>query len=102
MDKGYIIYYINRFKLIEKYFILYIYKVADLTLLLYWKKMSSITRTIESVLLLALAWQCFVVLFIPSVFGQDYVDECPEPNGFYADAVQCDRYYECKDSQVRV
>ena len=34
------------------------------------------------------------------VLSQDYVDECPEPNGFYADAVQCDRYYECKGGQV--
>lgn len=34
--------------------------------------------------------------------AQDYVDECPEPNGFYADAVQCDRYYECKNGEVRV
>jgi len=32
--------------------------------------------------------------------AQDYVDECPEPNGLYADAVQCDRYYECKDGQI--
>ena len=31
----------------------------------------------------------------------DYVEECPERFGFYADAVQCDRYYECKDGQVR-
>ena len=34
------------------------------------------------------------------VFGQDYTDECPEKNGFFADAVQCDRYYECKNGQV--
>jgi len=34
------------------------------------------------------------------VFGQDYVDECPEANGFFADAVQCDRYYECKNGQI--
>jgi len=34
------------------------------------------------------------------VLSQDYVDECPEPNGFYADAVQCDRYYECKGGQI--
>ena len=34
------------------------------------------------------------------VLSQDYVDECPELNGFYADAVQCDRYYECKGGQV--
>ena len=34
------------------------------------------------------------------VRAQDYVDECPEENGFFADAVQCDRYYECKNGQV--
>ena len=45
----------------------------------------------------------FLVLVLASyASAQDYVDECPEPNGFYADAVQCDRYYECKDSQVRI
>jgi len=43
----------------------------------------------------------FLVLILAScASAQDYVDECPEPNGFYADAVQCDRYYECKDSQI--
>ena len=31
----------------------------------------------------------------------DYVEECPVENGFFADAVQCDRYYECKDGVVR-
>ncbi len=31
----------------------------------------------------------------------DYTDECPEEFGFYADAVQCDRYYECKNGEVR-
>ena len=30
----------------------------------------------------------------------DYVSECPEENGFFADALQCDRYYECKDGVV--
>ena len=30
----------------------------------------------------------------------DYTDECPQPYGFYADAVQCDRYYECNNGQV--
>ena len=44
---------------------------------------------------LALSVSQFIV-----VLSQDYVDECPEPNGFYADAVQCDRYYECKGGQV--
>lgn len=23
-------------------------------------------------------------------------DECPEPDGYFADAEQCDKYYECK------
>ena len=32
----------------------------------------------------------------------DYVEECPVENGFFADAVQCDRYYECKDGQVLI
>ena len=51
-----------------------------------------------------MAYLChFLVLVLASfAAAQDYVDECPEPNGFYADAVQCDRYYECKDSQVRI
>ena len=58
-------------------------------------------RTNKSVLLLALYSQCILNLCLVNVSAQDYVDECPEPNGFYADAVQCDRYYECKDSVVR-
>nr|ANJ46028.1 peritrophin 1 [Eriocheir sinensis] len=28
------------------------------------------------------------------------VSECPLPNGFFADAQQCDRYYECVDSVI--
>ena len=31
----------------------------------------------------------------------DYVSECPTDNGFFADALQCDRYYECKDGEVK-
>lgn len=27
-------------------------------------------------------------------------DDCPEPNGFFADAYQCDKYYECKDGAI--
>ena len=30
----------------------------------------------------------------------DYVSECPAENGFFADALQCDRYYECSDGEV--
>ena len=41
-----------------------------------------------------------IVLLLPStqqMLCQDYVDECPVENGFFADAVQCDRYYDCKN-----
>lgn len=24
-------------------------------------------------------------------------DQCPEPNGYFADAEQCDKYYDCRD-----
>lgn len=27
-------------------------------------------------------------------------DECPEPNGFFADGYQCDKYYECRDNVI--
>ncbi|KAK6641187.1 hypothetical protein RUM44_012896 [Polyplax serrata] len=27
-------------------------------------------------------------------------DECPEPNGYFADAYQCDKYYECRDGAI--
>lgn len=26
-------------------------------------------------------------------------DECPEPNGFFSDAEQCDKYYDCRDGK---
>lgn len=26
--------------------------------------------------------------------------ECPEPNGFFADAAQCDKYYACNDNKI--
>jgi len=26
--------------------------------------------------------------------------ECPEPNGFFADASQCDKYYACSDNKI--
>ena len=46
-------------------------------------------------------WVFWIFPFcLVAVAGQDYVDECPEANGFFADAVQCDRYYECKNGQV--
>lgn len=30
----------------------------------------------------------------------DYVSDCPEENGFFADYLQCDRYYECQLGEV--
>ncbi|KAE8749347.1 Cuticle Protein CPAP3 5 [Frankliniella occidentalis] len=30
----------------------------------------------------------------------DLTDECPEPNGYFADAYQCDKYYECKNGKI--
>ncbi|KAJ8941130.1 hypothetical protein NQ318_004249 [Aromia moschata] len=27
-------------------------------------------------------------------------DQCPEPDGFFADAEQCDKYYSCVDGQI--
>lgn len=27
-------------------------------------------------------------------------DECPEPNGYFADAEQCDKYYQCIDGAI--
>ncbi|XP_030760541.1 protein obstructor-E-like [Sitophilus oryzae] len=27
-------------------------------------------------------------------------DECPEPNGFFADAEQCDKYYQCEEGAI--
>ena len=42
-------------------------------------------------------------LLVTAVSAQyDYVSECPAENGFFADALQCDRYYECQDGEVRV
>jgi len=28
-------------------------------------------------------------------------DSCPEPDGFFADAYQCDKYYQCTDGKVK-
>ena len=40
-------------------------------------------------------------LLVTAVSAQyDYVSECPAENGFFADALQCDRYYECQDGEV--
>nr|CAD7601300.1 unnamed protein product [Timema genevievae] len=30
----------------------------------------------------------------------DTTDQCPEPNGYFADAFQCDKYYECLDGAI--
>lgn len=30
----------------------------------------------------------------------DTTDQCPEPNGFFADAEQCDKYYQCSDGEI--
>lgn len=32
---------------------------------------------------------------------EDFIatDECPEPDGYFADAEQCDKYYACRDGQ---
>ncbi|XP_063232004.1 protein obstructor-E-like [Bacillus rossius redtenbacheri] len=30
----------------------------------------------------------------------DTTDECPEPNGYFADAYQCDKYYACTDGVI--
>ena len=50
---------------------------------------------------LCLRTTCTLLLVVVVVKGQyDYVSECPTENGFFADALQCDRYYECKDGEV--
>ncbi len=48
-------------------------------------------------------WLLLCLSVVGSVLSQEaqVTDECPTKFGFYADAVQCDRYYECKDGQVR-
>ncbi|XP_011498048.1 PREDICTED: peritrophin-44-like [Ceratosolen solmsi marchali] len=34
-------------------------------------------------------------------FDEDEVsDQCPEPNGFFPDAEQCDKYYDCRDGSL--
>lgn len=27
-------------------------------------------------------------------------EQCPDPNGYFADADQCDKYYACNDGQI--
>ena len=43
-----------------------------------------------------------LLLAVAAQSDYDYVSECPDENGFFADALQCDRYYECSDGEVRV
>lgn len=31
---------------------------------------------------------------------EEVVDQCPEPNGYFPDAEQCDKYYDCRDGKV--
>ncbi len=52
--------------------------------------------------MLLLLLSCAVSLVLCQQVDVDYTDECPEEFGFYADAVQCDRYYECKNGEVRI
>ncbi|XP_068217114.1 protein obstructor-E-like [Palaemon carinicauda] len=44
-------------------------------------------------------WFKVLVTFaiVVSVLGQEFSTQCPSPNGYFADAVQCDKYYECVD-----
>ncbi|KAG7168617.1 obstructor-E-like 7 [Homarus americanus] len=30
--------------------------------------------------------------------AQEFATDCPSPNGFFADSLQCDKYYECIDN----
>jgi len=43
---------------------------------------------------------CVLQVTLSQEYEYDYVSECPEENGFFADAVQCDRYYECQLGEV--
>ncbi|XP_071455186.1 protein obstructor-E-like [Hetaerina americana] len=36
----------------------------------------------------------------PEETDEEFSDECPEPNGYFADATQCDKYYACTNGQV--
>ncbi|KAK4327105.1 hypothetical protein Pmani_002407, partial [Petrolisthes manimaculis] len=44
---------------------------------------------------------CWLVSFLALALGasgQDVASECPAPNGFFADAQQCDKYYHCAEN----
>ncbi|XP_031787487.1 cuticular protein analogous to peritrophins 3-B isoform X1 [Nasonia vitripennis] len=30
----------------------------------------------------------------------EFSDQCPEPNGYFPDAEQCDKYYDCRDGKL--
>lgn len=30
----------------------------------------------------------------------ELLDQCPEPNGYFPDAEQCDKYYDCRDGKI--
>jgi len=30
----------------------------------------------------------------------ELLDQCPEPNGYFPDAEQCDKYYDCQDGKI--
>ncbi|ROT69665.1 hypothetical protein C7M84_012117 [Penaeus vannamei] len=47
---------------------------------------------------MSLEWVVFVLLVVAgSGRAQSEVSGCPTPNGFFADAQQCDKYYHCLD-----
>lgn len=35
-----------------------------------------------------------------SAEDEDLTDECPEDDGYFADAEQCDKYYECRAGHI--
>ena len=41
----------------------------------------------------------YLFLYFP-VGAQEIVSNCPSPNGYFADAEQCDKYYECVDGVI--
>ena len=57
-------------------------------------------RSKMSTLVRMLALTHSVVFAASQAVETEYTDECPVENGFFADAVQCDRYYECKNGKV--
>lgn len=33
-------------------------------------------------------------------YEDELTDQCPEPDGFFPDAEQCDKYYSCNDGKI--